>query len=305
MIAENSTIQGRRSDDGGNSSSSSSSSVGPYKLQISWESIIHEFGIRYDLVFQHKSAKAHLDMTNQIIDGAKGKWKYIMLMDCLLCFTLGNERSIRECGRRRFNQYSVLRESVCLAVSSAWLYHLQSAGETESGVQSAEFPSMIDLTNVEYPWNSCTLLYEFLSNPRNAPKKSFRKRLEILNVYFSNSIFESISLNELISHSIRSIYCQHFRVGLMNPKIVIPSMVAAFAAASAHTTNTIQTTEKDFFTSKEISYDFYEDDNMMQTTMADKSVDQLVSTVLLNSNSSADVGPIATTTSLFPSDRTR
>lgn len=186
-------------------------SENPDALYISWETIVNEFGSRYDAVFEYASAKVHLDVTNQIIDGAKGKWKYIMLMDCLLCFAMGSDRSVKECGRRRFNQYVALRESVCLAVSTSWILHLQAYSDTESSIESAQFPSSVNLTNIEYPWSTCALLHDFLT--RNAPKKSYQKRLEILNIYFSNHIFETMTLNEVIVKTIQRIYCQHFCLG--------------------------------------------------------------------------------------------
>jgi hypothetical protein len=47
-----------------------------YSITISWENVVTEYIKRYDAVFCATSAKAHLDVCDIVVDGAKDKWRY-------------------------------------------------------------------------------------------------------------------------------------------------------------------------------------------------------------------------------------
>jgi hypothetical protein len=59
----------------GDSSSSSSSEDNSDVMNISWKDIVKEYVKRYDEVFCLTSAKAHLDICDLVVDGAKDKWR--------------------------------------------------------------------------------------------------------------------------------------------------------------------------------------------------------------------------------------
>jgi hypothetical protein len=44
-------------------------------MNISWKDIVKEYVKRYDEVFCLTSAKAHLDICDLVVDGAKDKWR--------------------------------------------------------------------------------------------------------------------------------------------------------------------------------------------------------------------------------------
>ena len=46
-------------------------------MKISWKDIVKEYVKRYDEVFCLTSAKAHLDICDLVVDGAKDKWRYV------------------------------------------------------------------------------------------------------------------------------------------------------------------------------------------------------------------------------------
>ena len=62
------------------SSTSTSTSSNSYEpdtklMLISWKEIVKEYVKRYDEVFCLTSAKAHLDICDLVVDGAKEKWR--------------------------------------------------------------------------------------------------------------------------------------------------------------------------------------------------------------------------------------
>lgn len=115
------------------------------------------------------------------------------------------DKSRRESGRRRFNQYVALRESVCYACGEAWIKRIdrQSIAYLE---HESEFPSSIALENVTFPWDSCdSLRHDFMID---APKKSYNKRLQIIDGYFCINIFKEKTMFEILSTAVTIIYCQ-------------------------------------------------------------------------------------------------
>ena len=61
--------------DGNSSSSSGSIEDNSDVMNISWKDIVKEYVKRYDEVFCLTSAKAHLDICDLVVDGAKDKWR--------------------------------------------------------------------------------------------------------------------------------------------------------------------------------------------------------------------------------------
>ncbi len=57
-----------------------------------------------------------------------------------------------------------------------------------------------------YPWNNIQSLRQYLL--LNAPKKSYHKRLEILESYFSNHVFQDKELSEILHSTVTNIYNQ-------------------------------------------------------------------------------------------------
>jgi hypothetical protein len=52
---------------------------------LSWASIVDDFNSRYDEVYMNRDAKAHFDYCNEVIDGAKKRWRMLLLLDAIAC----------------------------------------------------------------------------------------------------------------------------------------------------------------------------------------------------------------------------
>lgn len=122
-------------------------------LVISWITILEEFDKRYDVVFESCSAKIHLDTSKTIIDGAKGRWRHVTLLDTLIAYGLGRERSKEDCERRRFNQYLALEEAVCFACAEALIWHSTELFST-SGTSNTTNPYMCTVTDIPLAWST-------------------------------------------------------------------------------------------------------------------------------------------------------
>jgi hypothetical protein len=189
-----------------------------FPLQVSWELLVAEFSQRYDKIFGSSSSRIHLDISNDVVEGAKGKWSYVALFDCVLCFILGKDQNMnRELARRRFNQYAALRESVCIAVSASWIARVAQNISQFVPIE-IEFPQNIQLVDVREPWDKSDHLFQFLMV--NAPKKTIGKRAKILKTCFSLKVFQQKSLNEILSQGVSIIYRQ-VRFLVLNSKHIL------------------------------------------------------------------------------------
>lgn len=124
-------------------------------LVISWITILEEFDKRYDVVFESCSAKIHLDTSKTIIDGAKGRWRHVTLLDTLIAYGLGRERSKEDCERRRFNQYLALQEAVCFACAEALIWHsTELFSKGDKSTSSTVNPYMCTVTDIPQAWST-------------------------------------------------------------------------------------------------------------------------------------------------------
>ena len=56
-----------------------------HMAQLSWSLIVRHFEERYDEVYMHRDVKAHFDFSNEVIDGAKERWRTLILLDAIAC----------------------------------------------------------------------------------------------------------------------------------------------------------------------------------------------------------------------------
>lgn len=56
-------------------------------IKVSWKDILSKFSSRYDSVYMTKDRKAHFDCLNLVVDGAKERWKDLLLLDAIIAFT--------------------------------------------------------------------------------------------------------------------------------------------------------------------------------------------------------------------------
>jgi hypothetical protein len=52
---------------------------------LSWAFIVNQFEEKYNDVYLGKNVKAHFDYCQDIIDGAKERWRTLLLIDAIVC----------------------------------------------------------------------------------------------------------------------------------------------------------------------------------------------------------------------------
>lgn len=87
---------------------------------ISWNLIENEFNTRYSKVFFGRNAKAHFDFMNEIIEGAKERWRPLQLLDALLCAVYQKKPADHRSYRRMFEHHDALRDSVLKALEACY-----------------------------------------------------------------------------------------------------------------------------------------------------------------------------------------
>jgi hypothetical protein len=210
-------------------------------IGVAWKDVVRYFDREYNAVFTTSSAKAHLDVSDVIIDGAKDQWRHVLLLDAIVCFASFNERSKQDCERRRFDQYSILRESVSAACGSSIvkLRYGEAALATESGVDFASqfsiaegrlsnqesFPSdssesksigeinfddisgySCQVVDVSPPWTDIETLRSNLLD--GAARKSWKKRQRAVDLLCESDIMKAHGLLNVLNLVVSRIYIE-------------------------------------------------------------------------------------------------
>ena len=142
-----------------------------------------------------------MDLTEVLVDGAKNKWKNLLLLDTVASFACKKERSRAECERRRFDQYAALREAVCKVTSEAFI------SRSFRGVSS--FPGDWMLVDFCSPWDSIEVLRaHFLEDSLS---KSWEKRRQAADQLLDLSdIKETMSILPMVVAVVGHLYKYHF-----------------------------------------------------------------------------------------------
>ena len=143
---------------------------------ISWTLIENEFNAQYTKVFLGRNSKAHFDFLNEIVDGAKERWRTVQLLDALLCLVYGSRPTDHRSNRRIFEHHEVFRDAVLKAMEAAYdeaygirAGHVLPAGSIIKGISQGI------LCDIRPPWTDfATLRTAFLSQTeRSAASAGF------------------------------------------------------------------------------------------------------------------------------------
>ena len=143
---------------------------------ISWTLIENEFNAQYTKVFLGRNSKAHFDFLNEIVDGAKERWRSVQLLDALLCLVYGSRPTDHRSNRRIFEHHEVFRDAVLKAMEAAYdeaygirAGHVLPAGSIIKGISQGI------LCDIRPPWTDfATLRTAFLSQTeRSAASAGF------------------------------------------------------------------------------------------------------------------------------------
>lgn len=170
----------------------------PQVLYISWQRVLTEFELRFDGVFEEStvSVKAHLDLTEILVDGAKGRWRHVLLLDCLAAFWLQKDKSRAECeGRRRFDQYAALREAVTTAAAESFIARCFRG--------QSDVPSRMMLVNVPQPWCDSALLEKHFLDDTTLRRQAAEQ-------LFSLPLVKERGFVACVSEVVGQLYAQHF-----------------------------------------------------------------------------------------------
>lgn len=163
---------------------------------ISWTLIENEFNAQYTKVFLGRNSKAHFDFLNEIIDGAKERWRTVQLLDALLCLVYGSRPMDHRSNRRIFEHHEVFRDAVLKAMEAAYdeaygirAGHVLPAGSVIKGISQGI------LCDIRPPWTDfATLRTTFLAQTERSAAaagfdsegrhkgKGFLRRQEIIGV---------------------------------------------------------------------------------------------------------------------------
>lgn len=178
-------------------------------LRVCWDTIDQEFNSRFRKIYSVSATKFHLDVSNVSVDGAKEKWKDVILLDCLLAFSLNQERGKCEGKRRRFDQYTALRESVCIAIGEAWVRRFsERLMSPDPRIQESVFvpPLSVTIYDVRYPWtNILSLRHQFLSQSTSS---TWHKRSSIVTSLIDSrpDILSPDGLNNVLNAVVNKFY---------------------------------------------------------------------------------------------------
>ncbi len=197
---------------------------------IPWNDVIKLFEGEFDNIFGTSSCKAHLDVSEVLVDGAKGRWKHVLLLDTIVAFAFGLEKARPDSERRRFNQYSTLRECVVTIFHKLWVefvtkqqtYLVEKLKETSDQAEVlniyktiqnlAILPKKIRVTGVSFPWHDCIILKNHLLAQSTA--KSWKKREESVTFLIDKLQQYNGTLLELYSEVVNKLYYQHLCIPL-------------------------------------------------------------------------------------------
>ena len=159
---------------------------------ISWTQIENEFNAKYAEIFLGRNAKAHFDFLNEIVDGAKERWRPIQLLDAVLCAVYEKRPTDHRSSRRVFEHHESFQDSILRAMECAYeeAYGMQR-GKVHPAASLIKGPSCGILCDIRPPWSNFTQMRnQFLNhNPGSveaamskgsAKKKGYMKRREII-----------------------------------------------------------------------------------------------------------------------------
>lgn len=170
-------------------------------LRVSWRRIVSYFDDRYDRVYSNTSAKAHLDMSEAIIDGAKERWRHILLFDTIVSFFLGKERGKQDCERRRFDQYTVFKDCVITACSEALVVAQMSHDYVENRISTH-----CEIIDIPWEWTTNDNLRTHLLSNRTS--KSWKKRLNSVELLCNNMFVVHRGVMEIVKLVTNRIFSQ-------------------------------------------------------------------------------------------------
>ena len=170
-------------------------------LYVSYARILEEFDYKYQSVFDGgNSAKAHLDLTEIVVDGAKGKWKHVLLLDTVASFAVRKDKSRAECASRRFDQYTALRESLSTAAGEALIARCFRG--------HVNVPDKMVLVDLPYPWaDSDELRLHFLEDTSS---KSWKMRWQAAQQLLDIHVVRQLGFINIIHTVLERLYAHHF-----------------------------------------------------------------------------------------------
>ena len=220
---------------------------------IPWSEVITLFEGEFDSIFGTSSCKAHLDVSEVLVDGAKGRWKHVLLLDTIVAFAFGLEKARPDSERRRFNQYSTLRECVVTIFHKLWVEHVtkqqtylvEKLKETTDKnevlkiyqmIQNlAVLPQKIRVTSVCFPWHDSTVLKNHLLAQSTA--KSWKKREESVTFLIDKLQQYNGTLLELYTEVVNKLYYQHLCIPMGGSVNLAPSNTQVHNHSHSHNHN--------------------------------------------------------------------
>lgn len=194
-------------------------------LHVSWKRILSEFENRFDDVFENSISKAHLDLTEILVDGAKGKWRHVLLLDTIASFALKKEKSRAVCDRRRFDQYAALHEAVATAAAEAFIERCLRGQETNVP------PERMVLVDMPQPWcDSALLRTHFLEDTTS---KNWKMRRQAAEQLFSLPLIKDLGFVNCITLVVGQLYSQHFGADQKDPRLGVDRFAQQESAVHA------------------------------------------------------------------------
>lgn len=165
-----------------------------YPLFVSFAAIFYEFSKSFDTT----KIRLQLNLCDEIVMTADldRSFKFIVFLDCILTFSLKRYKTQGE------NQLLLFRECVCKACADGWIKRIENE-------LNFNMPTSIVLVDIFYPWSNSKLLKQYLL--LNAPTNSRSKYVEILKVYFSQTIMIENELGVIMDVVTSNIFRSHFR----------------------------------------------------------------------------------------------
>jgi hypothetical protein len=158
------------------------------KISLSWQQVTERFAVRFEEQFQGKR-KAHFDTlpeTLRTVDGAKGKWMLLVMMDAIV-YLLENDQPI-ETARRYFHQQRVLSESIMAEITIADAEIKANFGPM--------LPVEVFIHSLEPPWDTIHSFQQLHTN--STPTKAKQKYLAVLDLLINHHTITSLQSNMLM-----------------------------------------------------------------------------------------------------------
>lgn len=129
-----------------------------------------------------------------------------MLLDTLLSICKGQYISnIHEVTKRKFDQYSTLREIIVNSCAEAFV---EIQLNCESNVLSQDLSPDCIVTDIPFEWNTNEALKRNITSTKQS--KSYKKLVQLTNEYFHNNSYIGNGIVSVIGIAINQIYSQVF-----------------------------------------------------------------------------------------------